>query len=172
MDSTRLAARLLESVPANRSFGLRVVRADGAGSEVRLEAPESFANVIGALHSSGLVALIDATGLAAMIGACQDECEFDGLTPLGTMASVQFLAPARGPLIGRCALEPFERTALRELLEARVRKEELETCVEVVDRDGIVVCRGRFTWKLRRPHPVPAPARANGVRSRLRSAAN
>lgn len=162
MDCTRLAARLLESVPANRSFGVRVLRADSAGAEVVLDAPEAFANVIGALHSSGLVALIDATGLAAMIGAAQDDSEFDGLTPLGTMASLQFLAPARGPLTGHCALEPFERSALRELLEARVRKEELETCVEVTDRDGIMVCRGRFTWKLRRAHPVPAPPRARG----------
>lgn len=157
MDCTRLAARLLETAPANRTFGLRVLRADATGAEVALDDGSAYANVIGALHSSGLVALIDAAGLAAMIGSCQDEAEFDGLTPLGTWASLQFLAPARGPLIARCHLEPFESSAIRELLERRIRKEELETCVEIVDRDEMVVCRGRLVFKLRRAH-VPASA--------------
>jgi acyl-coenzyme A thioesterase PaaI-like protein len=170
MDCTRLAARLLEPVPANRSFGLRVLRADASGAEVLLEEGAPFANVIGALHSSGLIALIDAAGLAAMIGSCHAEAEFDGLTPLGTTASVQFLAPARGPLIGRCQLEPFESCVLRDLLEGRTRKEELETSVEVVDRDGLVVCRGRFAWKLRRAHaPSGAPREPNGVPPGLRA---
>lgn len=163
MELTRLAARLLEPIPANRSFGIRVVRADAAGAEVALEPSPAFENVIGSVHSSGLIALIDAAGLAALIGACQEESEFDGLTPLGTMASVQFLAPARGPLIARCALEGFERSALRELLEGRVRKEELETCAQVIDRDGILVCQGRFTWKLRRAHVVTAATCADGL---------
>ena len=165
MDCTRLAARLLETVPANRSFGLRVLRADATGAQVLLEESAPFANVIGALHSSGLIALIDAAGLAAMIGGCRDETEFDGLTPLGTSASVQFLAPARGPLTARCQLEPFERYALRDLLEGRTRKDELETSVEVVDRGGLVVCRGRFAWKLRRAHP---PGPVNGATPGLR----
>src|SRR5947209_461129 len=133
MDCTRLAARLLETVPANRSFGLRVLRAGPSGAEVLLADAPPFANVIGALHSSGLIALVDAAGLAAMIGACASETDFDGITPLGITASLQFSAPARGPLIARCRLEPFEASALRELLESRIRKEELETCVEVVD---------------------------------------
>jgi acyl-coenzyme A thioesterase PaaI-like protein len=152
MDSTQLARALLESVPGNRSFGLRVLRADAACAEVALELGAEHENAIGSLHSSGLIALIDAAGLAALIGSCRAEDEFEGLTPLGMTASLQFLAPARGLLIARCALDSFERHALRELLERRVRKEELETCVEVVDRDDTVVCRGRFTWKVRRAH--------------------
>jgi acyl-coenzyme A thioesterase PaaI-like protein len=152
MDATRLARGLLESVPANRSFGVRVLRADATGAEVALEVSEAHKNVIGSLHSSGLIALIDAAGLAALIGGCRAEDEFDGLTPLGTTAGLQFLAPARGPLVARCTLDPFERHALRELLEHRVRTEEFETCVEVFDRDETVVCRGRFTWKVRRAH--------------------
>jgi acyl-coenzyme A thioesterase PaaI-like protein len=163
MDSTSLARALLESVPANRSFGLRVLRADATGAEVALELSSAHENVIGSLHSSGLIALIDAAGLAALIGSCRAEDEFEGLTPLGTTASLQFLAPARGRLVARCVLDSFERHAVRELLERRVRKEELETCVEVVDRDGTVVCRGRFTWKVRRAH---APG-ANGAHSDL-----
>lgn len=171
MDCTRLAARLLETVPANRGLGLRVLRAGAQGAEVVLDDVAPFANVIGALHSSGLIALIDAAGLAAMIGACRSESEFDGITPLGITASVQFLAPARGPLTARCRLEPFEASVLRELLEARVRKEELETCVDVVDADGLVVCRGRFTWKLRRAHiPGHGAARVNGGAPEVRAA--
>lgn len=171
MDCTGLAARLLESVPANRMFGLRVLRADATGAEVALEDASAFANVIGALHCSGLVALIDAAGLAAMIGICQDEAEFDGLTPLGTSASVQFLAPARGPLVARCRLEPFESSALRDLLERRIRKEELETSVEIVDRDEMVVCRGRLVFKLRRAHvPGSTTRRVPEGTRRLRAA--
>ena len=171
MDCTRLAARLLETVPANQSFGLRVLRADPSGAEVALDQVTPFGNVIGSLHSSGLIALIDAAGLAAMIGSCTSEAEFDGLTPLGTSASVQFLAPARGPLIARCRLEPFESSTLRDLLERRVRSEELETCVEVVDRDQTVVCRGRFTWKMRRGHtPARVAQRLNGGATGLRAA--
>jgi acyl-coenzyme A thioesterase PaaI-like protein len=150
MDCTRLAARLLESVPANQSLGLRVLRADQTGAEVALDQVTPCSNVIGALHSSGLIALIDAAGLAAMVGICRSEAEFEGLTPLATWASVQFLAPARGPLVARCRLEPYEISTLRDLLERRVRSEELETCVDVLDRDQTVVCRGRFTWKVRR----------------------
>jgi acyl-coenzyme A thioesterase PaaI-like protein len=163
MDSTSLARQLLESVPANRSFGLHVLRADATGAEVTLELSSAHENVIGSLHSSGLIALIDAAGLAALIGSCQAQDEFEGLTPLGTTASLQFLAPARGRLVARCVLDSFERHAVRELLERRVRKEELETCVEVVDRDETVVCRGRFAWKVRRAH---APG-TNGAQSDL-----
>lgn len=164
MDTTGFAARLLEPVPANRSFGLHVRRADPAGAEVELDLDVGFHNVIGSLHSSGLVTLVDAAGLAAMIGCCRDEAEFDGITVLGTAASLQFIAPARGRLIASCQLEPFEQGALRELLDRRVLKEELDTFAEVHDRGGSLVCRGRFTWKLRCAHARLSVRPDNGAR--------
>jgi acyl-coenzyme A thioesterase PaaI-like protein len=150
MDATRLAARLLEPVPANRTFGVRVLSAAGAAAEVELVAAAAFENVIGSLHSSGLVALIDATGLAAMIAAASDESQFEGLTPLGSETHVEFLAPARGRLVGRYALTPESVSALGGVLERRERKAEVTTAVEVCDQSGTVVCRGSFIWKLRR----------------------
>ena len=150
VDATRLAAQLLEPVPANRTFGVRVLSAVGAAAEVELVAAAPFENVIGSLHSSGLVALVDASGLAAVIAAAGDESQFEGVTPLGSVAHLEFLAPARGRLVGRCALSPESVRSLGEVLERRERKAEVTTEVEVRDESGTVVCRGSFVWKLRR----------------------
>jgi acyl-coenzyme A thioesterase PaaI-like protein len=150
VDPTRLAARLLEPIAANRTFGVRVLSAAAGAAEVELVAAAPFENVIGSLHSSGLVALIDATGLAAVIAAAGDESQFEGVTPLGSVAHLEFLAPARGRLVGRCALSPEGVGVLREVLEHGERKAEVTTEVEVRDESGAVVCRGSFVWKLRR----------------------
>jgi acyl-coenzyme A thioesterase PaaI-like protein len=61
---TRLAATLLEPVPANRTFRIEVLKAVDSSAEVALTVAPEFHNVMGSLHSGGLVALIDATGLA------------------------------------------------------------------------------------------------------------
>jgi acyl-coenzyme A thioesterase PaaI-like protein len=150
MDATRLAASLLEPIPANRLFGIKVLRAGGATAEVGLQVREPMTNVIGSLHSSGLVALIDATGLAAVIAASTDEAQFDRVTPLGTIAHVEFLAPARGPLVGRCSLGGPELESLLALLRGQTAKARLTTAVDVADAAGVVVCRGSFEWRLRR----------------------
>jgi acyl-coenzyme A thioesterase PaaI-like protein len=113
---------LLEPVPANRTFGVRVLSAAGAAAEVELVAAAAFENVIGSLHSSGLVALIDATGLAAVIAAAGEESHFDGVAPLGSEAHVEFLAPARGRLVGRCVPAPETVGVLGDVLERRERK--------------------------------------------------
>ena len=149
MDATALAATLLD-IPANRLFGIEVLHTADARAEVCLTVRPEFTNVIGSLHSSGLIALVDAAGLAAIIGAVWAPEEFGGVTPLGTLAHLEFLAPARGRLVGRCALDPASIASLRGLLERRVAKAELATAVEIVDAAANVVCRGSFTWKLRR----------------------
>jgi acyl-coenzyme A thioesterase PaaI-like protein len=105
---------------------------------------------IGSLHSSGLITLIDATGLAAVIAAASEERQFDGVTPLSTVAHLEFLAPATGRLTGHCELDGEDLATLQALLERRADKAQLDTAVEIVDEEATVVCRGRFTWKLRR----------------------
>jgi hypothetical protein len=55
--------------------------------------------VIGSLHSSGLVALVDAAGLAAIIAAAAEEHELQDVTPLGWVAHLEFLSPACGRLV-------------------------------------------------------------------------
>jgi uncharacterized protein (TIGR00369 family) len=150
MDATALAAALLEPIPANRTMGVKVVRALDASAEVTMFAAPELLNVIGSLHSSGLVALVDAAGLAATIAAATEEGQFEGVVPLGVLAQIEFLAPARGTLTGRCTLAGEDLDALHALLERRTSKAELATAVEVVDEESRVVCRGTFTWKMRR----------------------
>ena len=150
MDATRLAAGLLEPIPAHQLFGLKVLRAVDGAAEVGLQVAAQMTNVIGSLHSSGLIALVDATALAAIVSAVTEEREFENVTPLGTLAQLEFLAPARGRLIGRCSLDATELAALRALFEGEARKAELSTAVAILDGDASVVCRGTFTWKLRR----------------------
>ncbi len=89
-----------------------------------MDTPYELTNVIGSLHSSGLISLVDAAGLAAIIAACQDTDDFTGVVPLGAAASLEFLAPARGRLVASCALDEATRAALRPVLsgaEARAR---------------------------------------------------
>ncbi|MBO4254455.1 PaaI family thioesterase [Streptomyces griseorubiginosus] len=150
MDRTALARTLLEPIPAHRTAGIEVVRAADAAAEVALRTPPELANVIGSLHSSGLVALIDATGLAAIIAAGGDDGEMEGVVPLGRAASLEFLAPARGRLLASCRLTDEARDALRPLWTRETDRVRLSTEVEVVDASGAPVCRGSFDWSVRR----------------------
>jgi acyl-coenzyme A thioesterase PaaI-like protein len=66
VDLTRLAIELLERLPANHTLGLTVLEAaDGVG-RVMLPVGDGVQNFIGALHSSGIAALVDAAALAAV----------------------------------------------------------------------------------------------------------
>jgi acyl-coenzyme A thioesterase PaaI-like protein len=151
MDLTALAAALLEPVPAHRTFGIRVLEAADARARVGLTVEEPVTNVIGSLHSSGLAALVDATGLAAIIAAAETPGAFQGVLPLGVLAELAFLAPARGDLVGHAALEGPDLAAARAFLGGDEPRGALSTLVEVRDADDDLVCRGRFDWKLRRP---------------------
>ncbi|MFG2304544.1 hypothetical protein [Actinacidiphila glaucinigra] len=99
MDATALARSLLEPVPAHRTAGIQVLRAADCAAEVALDTPYGLTGVIGGLHSSALIALLDAAGPAAVVAAVGAPGEFDGVVPLGAAATVEFLAPARGRLV-------------------------------------------------------------------------
>lgn len=116
---TSLAASLLDPIPANRLFGLRVLAAEDGHAEVGMDVSNEASNVIGSLHSSGLVALVDAAGLAAIISVAASDSEFDGVVPLGSVAHLDFLAPARGRLTAHCRLAQTDRHALGLLLRRR-----------------------------------------------------
>ncbi|MEU6341428.1 DUF4442 domain-containing protein [Streptomyces sp. NPDC046977] len=150
MDATALARTLLEPVPANRTAGIEVVRAEDGAAEVALETPDALRNVIGSLHASGLVTLIDAAGLAALVAACEEPAQFEGVVPLGAAATMEFLAPARGRLVASCVLGADERAALRPLLAGESDRTRIATVAEVRDAAGEVVCRGGFDWSVRR----------------------
>jgi acyl-coenzyme A thioesterase PaaI-like protein len=150
VDLTELARRLLEPIPANRSIGLKVLRAKDSEAAVGVEAPAHLANVIGSLHSSGLIALVDAAGLAAFIASARKEQELEGIVPLGTAARLEFHAPARGSLIARCKLGPADITTAQSLFGGRADKVSLTTTVDVVNQAGTAVCTGSFLWNVRR----------------------
>ncbi|GAA4258717.1 PaaI family thioesterase [Dactylosporangium darangshiense] len=150
MDATDLARRLLDPIPAHRTLGLEVVRAaDGVG-KVAAQVPPALTNVIGSLHSSGLITLIDAAGLAAIIAAIETPDGFNGVIPLGSAAELRFLAPARGRLTATCRLEEEERTAVAAVCSGAAKVARTMTEAEVTDAEGVVVCVGSFEWSLRR----------------------
>jgi acyl-coenzyme A thioesterase PaaI-like protein len=149
MDMTALARTLLESIPAHRTAGIEVLRAADGAAEVASETPQGLTNVIGSLHSSGLIALIDAAGLGAIIASGTRAGDLDGIVPLGTAATLDFLAPARGRLVATCRLTDDARHALRPLLAGESDKARLSTQAEVRDAAGAPVCRGSFDWSVR-----------------------
>ncbi|MDP9118636.1 MAG: DUF4442 domain-containing protein [Actinomycetota bacterium] len=150
MDATALAKQLLESVPANRRIGLQVVRAADGCAQVAVADQPQLANMIGSMHSSGLVAIVDAAGLAAFVAAAQDANELQDVVPLGATANLQFLAPGRGRLIGHCELGETSMEVARSLLGGDSDSVRLTTSAEVLTENGVVVCRGSFGWRVKR----------------------
>ncbi|MEV5915172.1 hypothetical protein AB0M00_40570 [Streptomyces chartreusis] len=59
MDRTARARTPLEPIPAHRTAGIEVVRAADGAAEIATRTPPELTNIIGSLHSSGLVALLD-----------------------------------------------------------------------------------------------------------------
>lgn len=115
-----------------------------------MPAPPRTADVVRSLHSSGLVALVDAAGLAAIIGACEDDRQFEGITPSGAAASLDLHRPAQGRLLATCRLDRGTQRALRPVLSGRRNEVRIRTRVDIVDERQAVVCRGRFNWYVHR----------------------
>lgn len=150
MDVTRLAAGLLEPIPANRLFGIEVLTAADGRGEVALTVAEGATNVIGSLHSSGLIALLDAAGLAALIAAAPDAEAMSGVVPFGTAAELDFLKPGRGRLVAGAQLGGRDLVLARAFMTGDQPRTQLSTGATITDAEGDIVCRGRFTWRLRR----------------------
>jgi acyl-coenzyme A thioesterase PaaI-like protein len=150
LDSTHLATKLLGPVPANESLGIEVLHAANASAEVCMLVPPGMTNVIGSSHSSGLIALIDATGRAALIAAATDEGQLEGVMTLGSVARVEFLGQAHGLLIGRCTVEVDDLASIEAVYEWRESTVQLATAVDVFDSSETMVCRGSFIWSVTR----------------------
>jgi uncharacterized protein (TIGR00369 family) len=149
MDATLLARQLLEPAPATTVLGLEVLRAVDGDARVGLTVEYAQSNAIGALHSGGLVELVDAAGRAAIVAACDDDRQARMLVPMACLARAEFLAPARGRLVACCSLSARSRTALRALLTGRIDHVQLTTDAVVTDADHATVCRGSFCWNIR-----------------------
>lgn len=145
-----LAKGLLEDVPANRLIGIEVRSACDGASTVGMTVPPELTNVIGSLHSSGLIALADAAGLAAVLSVAAEPSQLAGISPLGSDADLTFFSPARGELSARCVLDDAAQEQVTALLTDRVSKAAFMTDAEITDSSGTVVCTGRFRWRVRR----------------------
>ncbi|MEU4422488.1 DUF4442 domain-containing protein [Actinoplanes sp. NPDC024001] len=155
MDLTGLARTLLGSIPAHQAAGLEVLRAaDGVGV-VALDVRPELTNVIGSLHSSGLITLIDAAGLAAIIAAGPTEAAFEGIVPLGGSARLRFRAPARGRLTATCVLDDTARAQLTGVFAGTTDRARFTTTASVSAASGTVVCEGGFDWSVRRTVGAP-----------------
>ncbi|MHC9295410.1 PaaI family thioesterase [Mycobacterium sp. LTG2003] len=150
MDLTTLARELLEPLPAHRTVGVEVLRAADGEAEISSRTSKQLTNVIGSLHSSGLIALIDAAGLAAIIAGAPSKSAMAGILPLGRTASVEFLAPARGRLLATAALDDEARYALEPLWAGSSDRARFSTTAQIMDSSGTVVSRGSFDWSVRR----------------------
>jgi hypothetical protein len=117
---------------------------------VALVTPDALTNVIGSLHSSGLIALADAAGLAAVIAASQAPGDFRGVIPLGAVATLEFCAPARGRLVASCTLTQAARAALAPVLSGQRDSARITTVADIADQSGSLTCRLTFDWSIRR----------------------
>jgi hypothetical protein len=130
-----------------------VLRAADGAAEVALATPAGLTNVIGSLHSSGLIALVDATGLAAISAGYDTESDFDGVVPLGASAALDCRALARGRLVASCQLDHAARLALQPVLARKEDRARISATADVVDPAGPLVCT--FHGSIRRPpNPV------------------
>ena len=131
-------------------MGLLVVRAVDGEGEVTIDTAPSQLNVIAAMHSSGLITLADAAGLAALISVMDSVEQVDAIVPLGRSATMEFRAPARGRLVATCRLAGTDLDAALTLRSAGQTTVRLSTVADIRDVSGCVVCTGRFDWSIRR----------------------
>jgi len=149
VDLTRLAAELLDGLPANRTLGLSVVEAANGTGRAVLPVRGGVHNVIGALHSSGITALVDAAALAAVLSVSPDEATARRLQPLGVQARLTFERPVRGTALATCQLDRYSEAAVAELCLRGHGRARLTTAT-IIDADGALgAARGEFDWTLR-----------------------
>jgi len=98
---------------------------------------------------AGLITLIDAAGLAAVVSAAKSPTQAHGVLPLGAAARLHFLAPARGRLNARCHLSAQEMAELSALYAGETARIKITTTAEIVDATDSVVCRGTFDWSIK-----------------------
>ena len=155
VDTTGWVRGLFEDVPVHQTLGLEVVQAKLGAAEVRAEVTQPLANVVGAMHSSGVVALVDASGLAAVLSWCADPAALDGVTPLGRATSVRFHAPGRGRLSATTRLcDEQAAPAVAFFEDTSSDRARVETLTTVRDEAGLRIAEGSFVWHLARRAPT------------------
>ena len=149
MDLTSLAVELLDQLPANRTLGLTVTEVRNGIGRAMLPVSDGVRNVIGALHSSGVVALADAAALAAVLSVAPDEPTARRLQPLGVKVRLTVRRPVRGMALATCRLDADDRAAIASLCEGRVERAQLTTLAVIDGDDEPAAAEGEFDWVVR-----------------------
>ena len=121
---------------------------DGRGV-AGLAVSEPVHNVIGSLHSSGVVALADAAALAAVLSTAPDEATARRLQPLGVQAEVVFHRPARGVAEAVCRLDSVAEQALADMYAGNRHQIRVNTRIEIGTSANAVAAEAVFTWAIR-----------------------
>lgn len=149
MDLDSVAVDLLDRLPANRTLGLRITEVGDGIARAELPVSEPVTNVIRALHSSGVVALADAAGLAAALSVSPDEATARRLQPLGVEVRVTFHRPVRGIAVATCILDAISRAALARLFSGAEERARLTTLTTIDGDRALGAAEGEFDWVVR-----------------------
>ena len=149
MDLMSLAVELLDRLPANRTLGLTIAELHNGLGRAVLPVSDGVRNVIGALHSSGVVALADAAALAAVLSASPDEATARRLQPLGVEARLSFRRPVRGTAIGTCVLDAQTRAAVENLFGGHANQAGFTTRTTIDGDEAPEAAVGEFDWVVR-----------------------
>ncbi|WP_354698466.1 hypothetical protein DSM112329_04148 [Paraconexibacter sp. AEG42_29] len=150
MDLTRVATEMLAAIPATTLFGIDVIAAGDGTAELTVAPSPAALDALGCLHTSGLVALVDSTSMAAIISAAPDEDHPYGLVPAVLDLQMTLVRPARGRLTARCVLGEAATRAAVAFYDRERRTTTIATRTQITDGEGLVVGDGRATWALHR----------------------
>lgn len=129
------------TVPFNRFLGLEKAPAD-SGLLMTLPAGPHYANHLGTVHASALIALAEVSSAEYLLRHYGDP---DGLVPVVRRVEAKFRQPARGRVSARAVGTGSEIAELRKSLAARGRAL-VPVAIEVLDEGGCVVMSAHVEW--------------------------
>lgn len=135
-------------LPFNRLIGLEASAADG-GLLVSLPGGPQYANHLGTVHASALLAVAEAGSGAFLVRTLGSGA---GYVPVVRRLESKFRKPASGRVSARAAVAPTEVARWSAELAARGRVSAVVP-VEVVDAAGVVVMSAVVEWFIARGEP-------------------
>jgi acyl-coenzyme A thioesterase PaaI-like protein len=150
-------------LPFNRHVGLEPT-ADESGFLVSLPDGPQYANHLGTVHASALLAVAEAGSGAFLVRQFGPGA---GFVPVVRRLEAKFRKPARGRVSARCAVPGEEVGRWSAELAARGRVLAPVT-IEVVDATGVVVLTVVVEWFIARAgeNAEPGPAADSPCRAR------
>ena len=141
-------------LPFNRLLGLEAAAA-GSGFLVSLPAGPQYANHLGTVHASALLAVAEAGSGAFLARQLGDTA---GFVPVVRRLDAKFRRPAAGRVSARAAVADGEVARWAAELAARGRVS-AAVPVEVVDGAGVVVLAATVEWFIARASAEAEPSR-------------